>query len=348
MKDEYIVRRPTRADEPKLDVLAKEIWPGAIDGKLSRRWWWNADVPHCWVVEHAPSGDIAAICGERRARLWMNGDEVSSAAICDWDVSPRHGRKGLGRALVARSQTDHAMMYTTSISEAAAVGFERLGWNGHTVLPIAFGAPPVVWLAAKALARPETRVSVHDVSSHETEALHLLDELDAGPTKRPDVVMLARDRAGLEAHLSLVPGRKYRLAVAREDERVVAYVLFRTLPKGSFRRFKHTKIGFAADLFAKEGKTHALAALFRAAAKELALSGIPVMMTLATLPEHRQLLTRLGMVSAELPVVGKYLRSLGSRAMVASPKPVPSFLDGWHITFLDNDMDLIFGSEAGG
>lgn len=347
MKNDYVIRRPTRADEPKIEVLAQEIWPGASEGKLSRRWWWNAEVPHCWVAEHGPSGDIAAICGERRARLWAKGRELSSAAICDWDVSPRHGRKGLGRALVERSQSENALMYTTSISEAAAVGFERLGWTGHTVLPIAFATPPVVWAAAKAQASRAFEVDVSNVSSDDPSALAALDELGARVDSQPSVLMLARDRAALTEHLSLVPGRRYRLAVAREAGEVVAYVLYRTLPKGSFRRFRHAPIGFLADFFTREGKSAALVPLIGAAAGELTRRGVPVMMALGTLPEHRRTLTRLGMVSAEVPLVGKYLRSLGSRAMVAYPEPVPAFLDGWHLTFLDNDMDLIFGSEAG-
>ena len=71
MKNDYVIRRPTRADEPKIEVLAQEIWPGASEGKLSRRWWWNAEVPHCWVAEHGP---VLAIL----PRLGLAGGECRS------------------------------------------------------------------------------------------------------------------------------------------------------------------------------------------------------------------------------------------------------------------------------
>ncbi|NUP05116.1 MAG: GNAT family N-acetyltransferase [Polyangiaceae bacterium] len=343
----YTVRRPERADLERLKAFAQDIWPGSPADKLTRRWWWNDPrAPQCWIAVHNDSGDIAAMCGERRSVLVLEAMEVPVASICDWDVSPRHKGKGLGRMLVERSRADHPVMYTTSISEAAATAFTRLGWAGHRPLSVMVGCPPLVSAVARARARRDSIATRnYRISSGSDDGIRHLDAIwDSSRQDRP--IMTTRDARALKAHLRLVPHRSYGLTVAFSGDTPVGYALYRTLPKGSFRRFGHTPVGLLADFWVPEQNGTVLTRLVQDVSWALARSGVPVMLALTTQSWARSALRPLGFASEDTPWLGAKLRSFASRAMHVSDYALPDFEDGWHVTFVDNDMDLIFGSLA--
>jgi hypothetical protein len=267
---------------------------------------------------------------------------VPTASVCDWDVSSQHKGKGLGRLLVDKTRETHPVMYAMSASDSAAVALGRLGWKGDVALSVMVGSPPVT-AGLAAVRRSGQVIETYEVSSGRHVGLSHLDAIwKLGPTTRP--VMVVRDTRFMEAHLALVPHRTYQLVVSFSGSEPRGYGLFRVLPKGSFRRFGHTRIGMLSDFWVPDRDRAALRSVVGAAAAALTRSGVVVMLVLTTQRWVQQELALLGFASEETPLVGPKIKSLATRSMHSADRPLPDFVDGWHITFADNDMDLIFGS----
>jgi hypothetical protein len=234
-------------------------------------------------------------------------------------------------------------MYGTSSSESAAVGLSRLGFRGDTVLPVFLAVPPVV-VALAATRKTRHTVTGRRVSAGVPTDLADIDALWAA-SPRAGATMMVRDAQFIREHLAFVPHRSYSLLVSREGDAVTGYLLSRTLPAGSFRRFERGRIGLVSDFHVLPGAADALVPMLGAAAVEMLRSGAVAMAVLTTRPVVADLLTKLGFVSKHLPLFGRFLRRLGSRALYWSAEPVPPF-EQWHVTFADNDMDLVFGSAV--
>jgi hypothetical protein len=340
---DYRIRRPRPDDGPALAAFGREIWPAARPDKLGTRWWWHDPVaPHSWIAEHVPSGAVAALCGERRTRLVLDGEVVPASTICDWDVSPQHKGGGLGRALVEAGRATHPVMYTTSISDSAATAFARLGWSGDERVPIHVGIPAAA--AALSVRTGGLTVRTTEVSAGRHDGIEQVEALWS--SYRPRRVTMVRDGAFLRAHLAMAPHRSYQLAIALAGSDVVGYMLSRALPSGSFRRLRVGRMGLIADFLTRDDRPDVIPALVHATTRKLVRRGCIGVAALTTDPGHARAFERLGLVSARTPLVGGYLGSVSIRCMQWSQRPLPSFASGWYLTFADNDMDLIFGSAA--
>lgn len=342
---DYLFRRPRRGDEAELSSFSSLIWPTAPRNKLAGRWWWNGPKePQCLLAEHRASGEIAAMCGARRTRFAIGSRTVDAVSICDWDVSPRHKGKGLGRGLVQQAGEGCSVLYTTSISASAAAAFSKLGWTGDARVPISLANPQVTAAVARLGGPRKVQVRVVDAGQRLPLDLRMFDELWS--RGRPaDALGMVRDGRFLLEHLAYCPDRKYRLALSFHDDALVGYLLFRILPRRSFRRLPWVRVGLLVDMFRIPG-LGAAEALIAAASEDLVRAGVGVCAMLATERGIRERLPRMGFVSANETPFGKVLAPVHTRCMFSSSEKLPQFLNGWSLSFADNDMDFVFGSAT--
>jgi len=307
----YALRRPTRQDVPALRVLAADVRDPKRRDVYTDRWWWRDDEPHCWVAEHRETGDLAAICGSRRVRYRV-GDRVCSAvSICDWYVSPHHTRQGLGRALVQKSMDDNDMMYTSAISESAAVGFARLGWEGDTRYPILLGAPALAGPVARLRSR-RVETSVTRVSRDRPLSADLRDRLDDLYADLVDErpVGMVRDGRHVQGHLRLAgvdAGRtEYALLLAHRAGATRGYLLLRLTARGAIRSLPGARLALVSDFLTPPSDPAILRALLARAAR-VAFGRCELLVATASEPGDLRELDRLGFVSPRTPLVGRWL-----------------------------------------
>ena len=331
-------RRPKSADKSKVNDLARRIFGPDGAGKFDDRWWWNDTEPHAWVAEHTPSGDIVAVCGARRTRLLVGGFERSAVAINDWYVSPDHAGFGLGRILVDKACTGCDFAYSNSFSDLAKAAFERLEWAGFSDHPMFVGAVPVVLLLG---TRDRTGLTVESrvVSSKAQDALPEVDEIWRA-SQPENVTMMVRDSRALAEHVALARATGYSLFVARRGGNPVGYLLLRVLPPGALGTFSHVRTGLVVDYHVTNGDREILRTLVSKAALQLLRQKVMVLAGLATQKGHLSTLGRLGIFEPAAMRSISVGSSFSSRLMYR-------FLDGsrpgdltWHMTFLDNDLDL--------
>jgi GNAT superfamily N-acetyltransferase len=338
---DYLLRRPRPADRTGLAALASSLWDAGQAGLFSDRWWWNGDEPHCWIAEHVPSGDMAAICAQRRTEFVLRGRPERAATVSDWYVAPGHRGSGLGQALVEKGEEAPTFMYTTAISESAAVGFGRLGWGGDRTIPMSAGIVPV----ARAIGRrPSAGVEIeHRSVAAGSGDLTPVDEVWAG-LRWTDPAMMVRDAAHLRQHLALAGGRRYSLLIAHRRGRPIGYLLHRTLPRHALRAFGPARVGIVSDYLVDEGDVGTLQALVADACRRWSAERVKVGLALCGRDSHRRAMTGLGLLHP-VRVGGRLLgRRMSSRAM---HQPKPGVEGRWHLTFADNDTDLILGAGWG-
>jgi hypothetical protein len=155
---------------------------------------------------------------------------------------------------------------------------------------------------------------------------------------------MVRDAEALRQHLQLAGEREYLLFVARRSGRPIGYALLRVMPRGSLRSLPIARIGLLADFLVSRTDTTTLRQLIVAGCQQLTRRRVGVVLSLASDPGHQAVFRRLGFTSPR-KVMGEGLRGrLSSRCMHA---PLDgSAMDGnWHLTFADNDTDLILGVE---
>jgi GNAT superfamily N-acetyltransferase len=343
--DEYVARRPSRGDEEALARFAQKIWPRTRPAVLGARWWWNAPrEPQAWVVEHRPSQAIVALCAARETQLEVRGHRYAAASIGDWYVSPDHSGKGLGRMLVTESSRAHAVMYTTSISEHAATSFSRLGWRGNEALPL-FMAPTPLMATLGARDGKNVELRFDDIRSNDSPSLDDLDGLwgSDGPHAP---IGVPRNAAHVLSHVALVPHRTYRLLRTYRHGRLTGFGLWRILAKRSFRGLPWLRIGLLSDYYVAPSDLDTFRALVAAVSRALIGDGCAFFLALSTQRPHMRALTGMGCASPTLPLLGKWLGRLSSRSMHSADLDLGRFVDDWHVTFADNDMDLGLGSAA--
>ncbi|MGH9079926.1 MAG: hypothetical protein ACRDYE_07625, partial [Acidimicrobiales bacterium] len=243
---------------------------------FSNRWWWNDDDPLCWIAEHLPSGHVAAICAQRTSPFLL-GDHIEPAStVSDWYVAPDHGGAGLGQALVSKGEETSSFMYTTAISESAAVGFGRLGWIGDHRVPMSVGAVPLTRALARARARrPPVGIEIEHraVAVGDTGDLTPIDEIWEN-LRWPKAAMMVRDASHIRRHLLLAGDRRYSLLTARRHDRPVGYLLHRTLQPHALRAFGPARVGIVSDYLVDEGDAATLQALVGEACRRWSAEGV--------------------------------------------------------------------------
>ncbi len=339
---DYLLRRPRPADRTGLEALASSLWGTGQARLFSQRWWWNEDEPHCWIAEHVPSGEMAAICGQRRSHFVLQSQPEPTTTVSDWYVAPGHRGRGLGQALVAKGEETANFMYTTAISESAAVGFHRLGWVGDRSIPMSAGIVPV----GRALARrPPVGVEIeHRTVAAGTGDLTPVDAIWEG-LRWTNPAMMVRDTAHLRQYLALAGGRRYSLLIAHRRGRPIGYLLHRTLPRHSLRAFGSARVGIVSDYLVDETDVGTLQALVGEACRRWSAERVMVGLALSGVAGHRRALAAMGLLQP--PTIGGRLlgRRMSSRTM---HQRKPGTEGRWHLTFADNDTDLILGTEEGG
>jgi hypothetical protein len=340
----YLIRRPRATDLPGLRALATELWGPELAGTFDSRWWWNDNPPHCWVSEHVESGSIAAICGARRSQFSLEGKTIATTTINDWYVSSRHSGKGLGRALVNKCAEECDFLYTSAISDSAAVAFARMGWVGDIRYTMFIGSPHLAALWTHRMSRLISIERHHLGNGKPTD----LTEIDAiwESLQWDAPAMMVRDGAFLRIHLELSGRRDHSLLVAKEGGRPIGYLLFRVLPPGSFQSVPFGRVGLISDYLVSRENTGVLRALVATAAGHFAAERVGLMLALASDSRHRSALHQLGLLSPT-NALGQIGHRLSSRSMYL-PTPGRSLLTAnWHVTFADNDTDLILGTATG-
>ena len=351
-RSEYLIRRPEPDDLAPFEDFALDVMSGSRRHVFAGRWWWRDTVPHCWIVEHQSTKAIAAICGSRRSRFRVHDRVYEATSICDWYVSPNHKRKGLGRALVQESQKTAGLMYTSSISESAAVGFGRLGWMGDARYPMLL-APPwlVLPLASIGTGGIETR-SV-DIKAGRPVASDVWEDVEqvwAETTGR--TAAMVRDAAHLQLHFRLAGVDKgltnYRLILAYEAGRPVGWLLTRITARGAIRSIPMVRWGLVSDFLTPPQKPGVLRALVGAAAR-YHISRAELLLSTGGDPRDLRVFDTLGFLSPRTPIVGQRLATrLATRTMVLPPEDQDhDALTTLHITFADNDTDLILRASPG-
>lgn len=344
LEDRYALRRPDRSDQAALRDFSRLVWPDVSDTVLLRRWWWaTSPEPQCWIAEDKVTSEIAALCAARSVRFAVGSDAVQAISICDWNVSPQHGGRRLGRRLVELATAGAEVCYTTSISESAATAFTKLSWTNDAAVPIHVGSPYLTIGLCRSRATG-ILVETGDARSILGARRHCFDGL-WHRARTPGYVGLIRDGVFLLQHVSLSPSRPYLMAVASSGTELLGYLLFRILPHRSLRRLPWMRVGLLVDLL-QMPDSGAAEALIGAVATYLARRRVPVCAILATDPELCRLLPRLGCYSAEQRLLSRLLAGTHTRCMCRSELSLPPFLEGWHLSFCDNDMDLVFGAST--
>jgi len=337
----YAIRRTTSADRVALERFAAAVIPRHRPGSIPTRWWWKTDPPACWIGVHEDTGEIAATCAARPASILVDGLSVRAAAgICDWYVSPRDRGRGLGRMLVERVHREHPVMFATSISESAAMGFHRLGWSGTERLPVFIGQPGAV--AALGVRSGGTNVTSGPVTTSEGPWQAIDEVWRSSPGPLP--AMAPRDAAFVRHHLALAPACSYRVALASLAGRPAGYALYRVLPAASVRRFPVARVGLLVDFWAGGAdRAVVLRALAARAGAEMAVSGAVAVVGMATQSWVAHCLAGLGFASRRTPIVGRAVAALSPLAM-HNGAGLPPFGE-WHLTLADGDTDLLLGAS---
>jgi len=279
------------------------------------------------------------MCAQRRLHFLLAGHAEPTSTVSDWYVAPGHTGVGLGQALVRQGDESSTFMYTSAISESAAVGFGRLGWIGDRRFPMFTGLVP---LALSLAGRRSAGVHIEHrvVSADETGDLSPIDQI-WDHLRWPAAAMMVRDAAYLRRHLRLAGGRRYSLLVAYRHEIPIGYLLHRILPRHSIGALGRIRVGLIADYLVDEADVAALRDLVGEACREWSAKRVRVFMALSAAERHRATFSKLGLLRP-VTVGGRLLGSRMSNRTMYQPKPGTE--GSWHLTFADNDTDLILGS----
>lgn len=339
----YTIRRPRPGDLDGLRELAVSLWDEEEREIFTPRWWWNSAEPQCWIAECERTGEIAAICGARRTRFLLTGSVKEACAINDWYVSPHHAGHGLGRKLVDRSAESAEFLYTSAISDSAATGFSRLGWVGDVRIPMLVAVPA---LSGSVFRRPYGGLTVQhtEVDSADAAELEAADAIwNRLEWERP--AMNVRDSSFVREQIALSGGRRYTLLVGTSANtgRELGYLIYRVLPPGSFKSLPRVRVGLISDYLVSRFDLETLRALALESSRRLAREKVPLALCLAADPEHQRAFGSVGFMSSRR--FGTRLsRRLSSRSMHKPPSSSSPVQANWHMTFADNDTDLILGA----
>ena len=158
--------------------------------------------------------------------------------------------------------------------------------------------------------------------------------------KWPGAAMMVRDADNLRQHLALSGGRRYSLLVARRHRQPIGYLLYRTL-RHALNAFGAARVGSVSDYLVDEADVATLRVLVGEACRRWSAERVKLLMVLSAAEGHRGTFSRLGLLRP-VTVGGRLLGGrMTSRSM---HQPEPGTEGRWHLTFADNDTDLILGA----
>jgi hypothetical protein len=254
-----------------------------------------------------------------------------------WFVAPDHAGRGLGKRLVGHFDAPGRLLHAFSISEAAAVNFQRLGWTAPVASSLLL--LPVPRLAAW---RRRGTVECREEIVHDGELpAALADVLDRVEEERPPSTRMRRGAAEWTWRLRIMPESTYRFGVAYAGARPVGYVAVRQMRRGSTRLPRHLNAAMVSDLVVPGGDPEVLRALgLRAAAFAVALDA-RVLLAVTTSGSQRCALRSLGFLGPSVPVAGRLLQRAAPQFTWAQTAVTaglsPADVD---LTFADADLDF--------
>jgi hypothetical protein len=187
---------------------------------------------------------------------------------------------------------------------------------------------------------PGVEIECRTVSAAETGDLSSLDEIWEH-LHWPAAAMMVRDADALRQHLALAGGRPYTLLVARRRDRPIGYLLYRVLPPRALRAFGRARVGIVSDFLVDRTDTATLRSLVGEACRRWSSQRVGLLVAMTAAPAHQATFSKLGLLRP-VTIGGRLVGSrLSSRSMY---RPAPGSEGNWHLTFADNDTDLILGT----
>jgi len=365
-------------DQAHLTAFSAAVWPDRPADQLASRWWRRAEPSCATAAVHEATGAMAGFCSARPSDWVVNGQTVSTVAICDWYVAPAHAGRGLGKCLLQRFETVDKFVFAFSLSDAAVANFKKLGWTGPhraslMLLPLPIiakfraaifaGRTPLEledWViesselssvpAKRALVRRQSHAPFNDFvkcplpleSAHALGALGpQLDRIE-GRRSSEGVAHMRRGEAEWRWRLSVCGERRYHFCLARCAGEPVGYVAVRRLTLGSSRQLGHIPGAIITDLVAVDDEPAVLRALSARAATVASELGAAVALAVTSRQSQRDALVSAGFLSPHFPLLGRALTRQSPQYMWMPKGP------GTHISastialnFADSDVDLL-------
>ena len=324
--------------------FAAAAWPERPPYERVLASWWRRADPSCAVAAvHAPSGAMAALCAARPSEWVIGGSPVTGRAICEWYVTPDHAGKGIGKRLVQHFARPERFLYAFAMSEAAAVNFSKLGWNGpyaSTLLALPF--PRLARLPMSLLPRSSALTLEDHVIDPHSGIGALAADFDRIEQTR--ATAFARMRRGADEwawRLTVCGERQYHICLARRDGVQIGYVVVRRMTPGASRILGRREGAIITDLVAAADQPAVLRVLARRAVAIAGQWGVVVLLMATTLPAHRRALAASGFLSSSWPVLSRVLGRAAPIFMWAPTGPgAPLTADYLALTFADSDVDL--------
>jgi ribosomal protein S18 acetylase RimI-like enzyme len=365
-------------NQAHLSAFAAAVWPDRPADQLVSRWWRRAEPSCATAAVHEATGAMAGFCSARPSDWVINGQTVSTLAICDWYVDPAHAGKGLGKCLLRRFETVDKFVFAFSVSDAAVANFKKLGWAGpHRACLMLLPLPAITkfraaifagrtavelenWViesaqrsavpAKRKLVQHQAPVSLDDSAqcplplapAHALAALGPQLDCIEGHRLSDGTAHMRRGEAEWRWRLSVCGARSYHLCVARRAGEPVGYVALRRLMPGSSRQLGHIPGAIITDLVAVDDEPAVLQALATRAATLASELGALVVLAVTSRPRQREALVGVGFLSPDVPLLGRALTRRSPQYMW-KPKGPGTHLSASAIAlnFADSDVDLL-------
>jgi acetyltransferase (GNAT) family protein len=344
-KSAYVVVPATSIAEDDLLAFAATLGPHSPSSDQILSSWWRRAEPNCAVaMVHEETRAMVGLCGGRPCEWMIGGQPVSTVAICDWYVAPKHAGKLIGKRMVQHFQRPDRMLYAISISDVAIAYLQRLGWVGPYVSCLMVALLPRLGRVAWSFLRRPGDLDFSDHSIRGGEPLGSLgvdlDRVESSRARSPPDHM-RRGSKEWSWRLSVCGERSYHFAVAHRSGEPVGYAAVRGMASGRVPQLGNRRAAMITDLVAADDDPKLLRALARRA---LAMAGelqAVAALTTTTNPAHRRALAAAGFMSPAFPLIGRALKRR-SPVFMWLPKGPGCELKSDHmeLTFADAAVDL--------
>jgi hypothetical protein len=331
-------------DEERLIKFAAAVWPERPRERILATWWRRAE-PDCAIAAvNQSTGRMVGLCAGIPGEWMIGGRIFPATAICDWYVVPDQEGKLLGRRLIRRFDVPDRVVYALSMSEAAVVYMNRLGWAGpHAASLLAMPVPRLMRAPFMLLPRRSgLELEEHEIAGGGTlgPLAADFDRVEEERARDP----LAHMRRGADHwawRLKVCGERRYHICLARRAGAPVGYVVVRRMTPGASRMLGKRAGAIVTDMVAVDDEPAVVRALVRRAIDIAAGLRVVVVLMATTVAAHRRALVANGFLSSDFPLVGRFLRRIAPVFMWSPRGPgAPLAAQNLALTFADSDVDL--------
>jgi hypothetical protein len=330
-------------DEEELMRFSAAVWPERPRERILATWWRRAE-PDCAIAAvNQTSGRMVGLCAGIPCEWVVGGRVFPATAICDWYVVPDHEGKLLGRRMIRRYDVPDRIVYALSMSQAAVVYMNRLGWAGpHAASLLAMPIPRLLRLPFALLPRRGFELDDHVIAGG--GALGTLaadfDRIEAQRLRDP-LAHMRRGAGHWAWRLKVCGERRYHVCLARRGGEPVGYAVVRRMTPGASRMLGKRAGAIITDLVAVDDDPAVLRALARHAVEIAAELRVVVVLMATTVAAHRRALVAAGFLSSGLPLLGRLLGRMAPVFMWSPRGPgAPLTAKNLALTFADSDVDL--------